>query len=241
MDVIYSSAILPSHPDVACLVGNMLYAGGYLHSGQARRPSLALRPETPMLPTHPKLPALRQLAPEEFATGQWVHALKEFLNTTFRSGYESEYSSDQLSGWLTRCPNCFVVFVQKAELKEQSAAPERIVACVKIMPLLEDVVLKTGGFDSYTVLPEQLAPGAKGAAAVWVGDLISTNRHLGLLLRTIGAAVKGLLVPVYCRTQLGRLAHILIARYGATVLRHAKVDSAHATVLALAAAKLPHD
>lgn len=155
---------------------------------------------------------LRQLSPEELLREPWLSALRDFLNKAFKTDYSKEYSTEQLAGWINTYSESFVVFVQRKVIGKKLFS-ERIVATVKIFPLKEDRIRATGTFDSYAVTPDQLASNEKDAAAIWVGDLVSTNQNLILLMVAIRYKVGNLNVPIYCRTVVRKLRHILLGKH----------------------------
>jgi hypothetical protein len=172
----------------------------------------------------------RPLTYGELITTHWLEKTTDFLNRAFREpGYDQPYKADQLRDWLTHYPGAFTVLVRK-KLAAWPVGSEVVVASVKILPLKENIVLGTG-FDPQNVTGEQLADNEASASAVWVGDLVSTNQQMLLLLLAVRNKLTGLRSPIYCRTSNRRLRTILFERYGARVVEPTGGAAGAATIL----------
>lgn len=172
---------------------------------------------------------VRQLSVHEVSSLSWQKKLATFLNKTFSRDYGKQYQTEQIAGWIKRCPECFTVFIQKKIFSEQ------IVATVKILPLLADPISNSKTFDSYAVKPDDLAQDIHSAQAIWIGDLVSTDQNFMLLMLTITKATEGLSIPVYCRTKVSKLHHVLLKRYGAILIESLSEKDDGASVFLLTA------
>jgi hypothetical protein len=179
---------------------------------------------------------MRQLNPEEVTTDLWLAKLCQFLNSKFRSDYGRDYTPEQVRGWIKVYPSTFLVVVQRKFLTWPLKS-EAIIATVKLLPLRRDYCAD-GSFESYDVLPEQLVTDENKAKAVWVGDLVSTNNNLLVLFMALGYKLEDIEAPVYCRTVIKQLRHILMERYGARVINPTGAEATKATILVLEPSRL---
>jgi hypothetical protein len=147
-----------------------------------------------------------------------MEAYRVFINASFKgTAYDHEYSRDQLEGWQRRYPDAFSIIVRR-RLLTWPMGTEKIVASVKVLPLANSIV-SGDGFEPSQLQPEDLANSLSSAKAIWVGDLVSTQEHLLMLVALLRERFGHVSTPVYCRTASDRLRHILLERYGARIVQ----------------------
>jgi hypothetical protein len=174
----------------------------------------------------------RRLSEKEVISFKWTNAIADFLNDKFQIQRKRNlYKGSQIEDWLKTYPDAFIVFV-KRKLFSRKNKRERIILMAKFLPLKEDTI-KTlrDSFDPYNIKGEDLVNNHRKAKAFWIGDLISTNNSLPIIVSILKSKVEYLNLPVYCRTGNEKLRRILFERYGAKVLNPTGEEVTDKTIL----------
>lgn len=178
--------------------------------------------------------ALRHLTAQELKTPEWQARLLEVLDENFSGGhhsYDKPYDTNQLQRWIRTYDDAYIVLVTGNNARKADT-DERIVATVKILPLKEDIV-NLKGFDPFQITADDLVDDDRQAKAVWVGDLVSSGYELTALFLALRFKFRRTASPIYCRTDIDKLRHILFERYGARVLHPSGKDADGATILVI--------
>lgn len=177
---------------------------------------------------------IRPLSERELASLKWATIITGQLNDTFQKPLKRNlYKESQIRNWINQYPEVFIVFVQK-RLLAKKAKRERIVLMIKLIPLKEDLVKQNPeSFDPYNIDSSDLAVNLRNAKAIWIGDLISTNKLLQTIILLLKFKIENLSLPVYCRTSKEQLRNILFERYGARVLKPSGEPATGKTILVL--------
>jgi hypothetical protein len=174
----------------------------------------------------------RQLSVSELSNLRWRNELVKFLNESFEgTAYDEMYTVEKIADWLTVFPSAFIVIVRR-KLLSWPLGSEQVVGSVKLLPLRENLVSRED-FDPFFVDGKQLAAHDQDTKAVWVGDLVSRDRQLLLLIMALRYRLTHLAVPVYCRTANKQLRRVLFERYGARVLKPMELDADAKTILVI--------